>query len=620
MTRGDRHAAAGLLSSGQAPHVGRVVGWVAARVLRPPNEVSVWRACTVARSLRAQRRRPEAVAAYQKAVEGAAIVFGEHAPQTAVVRSALAVVLLELADFARAVPLLRTSLSDLVGVLGDAAPLVTANRAHLGLALVLAGKTAEDLPQVEEGLSFADAAMAQLPDAGEPRGCLTSNAKFEVLTAWDEAARVLMAAQPDVARTLLTRALQLAEELLNTADQADVRRRLVSVAEQLASHLATNNAKAEAERLYRRALAIAQQVESSDAATSKDRRNVAALMTKLADVLTDTGRFKDAADLYRRGLDAQQQFLNDAENGVGQRQSLAAMYQRVGVVATQVGMMDEAAEMLQRGLVVAEGLVDASPEREDFQRGSLKALMNAARLPGDDTPPHQTLAWARRALEIAEVLVVRHPHDKLCQRDLAAAIYCLGVVTADAGDVTAAEALHRRAIGVLEALSSSDGEDADVRRTMAACWVKLGDCAVKLRRREEAADWHHKALLAREQLLAINPGDIEAARDLADSCERLAALRRAEDRSQADVLLDRAVELRRLAHNAAPDRVDTTMELALALHRLWKHHPHQQPQPRRLADEERVRELLAPLERQGRLSAAGHEALAWARVEEGAGA
>ncbi|WP_156094942.1 tetratricopeptide repeat protein [Nocardia lijiangensis] len=261
----------------------------------------------------------------------------------------------------------------------------------------------------------------------------------------------------------------------------------------------------EAERLYRQSLAIKQELGDSE--------TIAVTLHQLGILAGDRGDFEEAERLYRQSLTVSEE-LGDAA-------TIAITLHQLGILAGNLGDFDEAERLYRRSLAIKEELGNLSGIAASLhQLGMLAAgrgeLGAAERL-------------YRRSLEIREEL------GDLS--GIAASLHQLGMLAEGRGDYGEGERLYRQTL----AMSKELGDDA----TVAIAATSLGFLESARNQFAEAVHWQLVALLLRVELERAGMAMVDLGRNVRALLELRRRMGRAEFLAKVTDLLS-SEEARRL--------------------------------------------------------------------------
>jgi tetratricopeptide (TPR) repeat protein len=305
----------------------------------------------------------------------------------------------------------------------------------------------------------------------------------------------------------------------------------VAVLTNLAGLLHATNRLAEAEPLIRRALAIYEKRNGAN------HPNVARALNNLAQLLQDTNRLAEAEPLMRRALAIDEQSLGPEHPSVGIDLNNLARLLNASNRAV------EAERLYRRALAIGEQSL--GPDHPDVAI----RLNNLANLLGDTNRLAEAEPLFLRALAINEqVFGLEHPEVAICLNGLARLLQATD-------RVSDAERLYRRALAIAEPSLGPDHPD------VAICLNNLASLLQNTNRLAEAEPLCRRALTIWEQSLGARHPQVAAA------LNNLAMLLRASNRAdEAQPLLGRAVAIWERSLGADhPDLANALNNLAILL-------------------------------------------------------
>jgi len=339
---------------------------------------------------------------------------------------------------------------------------------------------------------------------------------------------VLLQAQGKLAEAepLYRRALAIHEKVLG-AEHPDT----ASSLNNLANLLQDQGKLAEAEPLHRRALAI------HEKALGAEHPNTATTLNNLASLLKDQGKLAEAEPLYRRALAIHEKALG------AEHPNTATTLNNLASLLKDQGKLAEAEPLHRRALAIREKVLGA--EHPD----TAQSLNNLAYLLKDQGKLAEAEPLYRRALDIQEkVLGAEHP-------DTASSLNNLAYLLKDQGKIAEAEPLYRRALDIQEKVLGAEHPDTATTLNNLAVLLKAeGKLA-------EAEPLHRRALAILEEVLgAEHP-------DTAKSLNNLAYLLKDQGKlAEAEPLLRRALDIQEKVLGAEhPDTATTLNNLAVLL-------------------------------------------------------
>jgi serine/threonine-protein kinase len=319
----------------------------------------------------------------------------------------------------------------------------------------------------------------------------------------------------------------------------------------------------EAEKVYRRSVALFEALAREDPSDAEPRRGLARSLGGLELILASVGRQAEALALVEqmrtllRGLAE----ADPSDFEVRKQWARAEM-----IYGFMIGRPAERVAADERAIALLETPASSGPPREPPRAelaevyGALASgLMDVGRV-------DEGLAAYRRSCELGEELFRAHPEDAKTGHELARSLGNLGVNLSNLGGPTEALAAYDRALEVLEALGKSNPTIITI--PAAAAWLN-GTTAVDLMtlgRDAEALTALERARASRETLIRANPSLTRNHEQLAWVLRQMATIHLRSGRlADALAALDRAqAATQRLADDHTDDR-DYPLDLAEVL-------------------------------------------------------
>lgn len=326
------------------------------------------------------------------------------------------------------------------------------------------------------------------------------------------------------AEAVYRRALAIAEKTLGPThtNTAAIRTRLAGVYQHQARY-------ADAEAMYRRSLAI------EEKALGARHPDLMITLNNLANAMQRQGKYSDAEALYRRALP-----IAEAAKGAGHA-DVAQVLNNLAVLASAQGKLGDAERLHQRALAIREKALNAGHPDLAF---SLNNLAGIYKMQGKNA---EAEALFRRAIPILErTLGGSHP-------EVAIAINNLALVSESQGKLGDAEALYLRALPMLEkALGPDHPNVAAALNNLAIIYEHRGKYA-------DAGALHQRALAIKEKALGAGHPDVALV------LNNLALVQQRQGKyAEAGQLYARALRIRENTRGAShPDVAVTLNNLAL---------------------------------------------------------
>ena len=313
----------------------------------------------------------------------------------------------------------------------------------------------------------------------------------EVPPEWDltdltlEVGEFLAVAGPwDAAQQILSKAFHASHATDNTPQRVDILQKFASL-------LWKKGSLAEAENLFRQALALSELLLGADDPGS------AAILTCLGEVLREKGDLENARNIQSRALAIFEQKL-----GSGDPNTVASMM-HLGFACSEMGDLDAAERYLERALELSERIFGK-------ERGSASHILNGLAMVSKARKDlHRALDFCQRALLARERdIVPTHP-------DLVPVLFNLGSILFDLGNYAAAEPVLKRAREIREA-SFHEGD-----QTTAKLLLLLGLTLGYQHKYSASIEVLYASLHLKEALLGRDHPETVLVRQLIDAIEVL---------------------------------------------------------------------------------------------------
>ena len=311
-------------------------------------------------------------------------------------------------------------------------------------------------------------------------------------------------AKREIRRGLLGQAerhyLEIMAALQPMRSRPDGKRRIGIASHQLGRVAEERGRWDEAEKWFRKALAIEEEIGS--------RQHILGAYQELGRVAHERGRLDEAEEWYRKALAIREE--------VGDYQGMASTYHQLGMVARERGRLGEAEEWYRTSLAIRTQASDRPEMAKSFHE-----LGNIALLGGRLAEAEE---WYRKSLAIVEEVRDR--------TGMANTYDMLGVVAQRRGGLREAEDWYRNSLALKEETGNRPG--------MAVAYARLGLLAREQGELREALDWTVRCVASFDEF--PHPATGTAPQDLARLTEHLgmAALedawrRVAEDELPGDI-------------------------------------------------------------------------------------
>jgi serine/threonine protein kinase/tetratricopeptide (TPR) repeat protein len=373
--------------------------------------------------------------------------------------------------------------------------------------------------------------------------------QLELLGPWQIAAR-----HPE-AEVALQQALPLLEAQAKDDPAGAWRRQLAGAYQDLGHVLSGKGQGKEAERYFRGALAISEQLAAEFPKHPNMQYTLARAQQLLGYQLQLNGQPREAEQLYRRSIALRTRQVADFPSTPQYRSGLAETYLYLFLLLRAERCFEEAEQVHREGLEQARKLVAEAPNRA----WHLRLLMDMVRAHGvmlaTQGRPREAEKAFREVLAISQKHLTDFPTTSIRPR-VATAFYCLAGVLRDTDRNQEAEGAYRQAVQAYEkefAESPDAAKQPGYREALATIHRDLASLLASRGRPQEAKELYRKSI-------ELSPNPAAAQNGLAR------VLATAADPRLRDPEL--GVELATQAVALAPDQGDYWNTLGLAQYRV----------------------------------------------------
>ncbi len=314
----------------------------------------------------------------------------------------------------------------------------------------------------------------------------------------------------------------------------------------------------EAERSFRRAIEIHDELERERQSTATIMRARARLLLNFGNVLHRNGRLDEAIRNFQRAISICERLMAVAPASPHDRAQLAIGLSDLGFVRFAQGETAEAERNVRRAVDFWQSLADEFPEIPDHRKRLESGLTRLAIILARMGRIKETEEADLKAIKLAEALVAEAPAVPDLQADLIRNLGNFGNFLQDTGRSLEAEATLRRAIDLAEKLSASFPKIDEYRVFFVALnWYNLGDL-LRANHRARDAETAYGQVIEIMQSVPANTGDVLLSKLIHGGALGYAGQYRLErgEFALAARLLERAVDICRAAAKLAPGNPD----------------------------------------------------------------
>lgn len=308
----------------------------------------------------------------------------------------------------------------------------------------------------------------------------------------------------------------------------------------------------EAERAYRDAQDIFQQLVDRQPSDQQHQRSLALCYNNLGQVLQKRGDMPAAQTALQRALAMQQALAKSSVVATEVQPELATTNVNLGLLCSQLNNKQQAALHYQAAITIQESIRQASPESATNLHSLATSYNNLSSLylPAQPTAARQ---WNERAIALQIALVRKFPARRNYQSDLALSYNNLGAILTQLANFREAELCFRDAILIQERLVKIAPLVSSYQRDLAASFNNLGMSQTNAQDFTAAAATFEQALELQQELVAANPQDLNLLSGLGGIYNNLGMVQqRNEQLEKASATFAQAIAQQRAAHERAP--------------------------------------------------------------------
>ncbi|MGZ0173471.1 MAG: protein kinase domain-containing protein [Planctomycetales bacterium] len=329
----------------------------------------------------------------------------------------------------------------------------------------------------------------------------------------------------DTAERLYRRAHAIARQLFETNSDDPLARRNLSVSlDRLGDLVASQGNLPEAARLFGESLDIRRRLAESDLGNAQGQRNLSAALEKLGDLAMSQRNLPGAAQLFGESLNIRRQLVKSAPGNAEWQFDLGISNERLGNLAQARGDLGAASRFHQARHEIIKRLAESDPGHAAWQRDlwvSFGKLGDLASAQGD--LPRARKFWGDAHL-ITRRLAESDPGNAQWQRDLSVSLHNLGELTTSKEKLPEAARLFGESLDIRRRLAESDPDNVQWQRNLSVSLQKHGELATSQENLPEAARLFGESLDIHQRLAESDPSNALWQRDLAISSERLGDL------------------------------------------------------------------------------------------------
>ncbi len=352
---------------------------------------------------------------------------------------------------------------------------------------------------------------------------------------------------------------------------------------------------------YEEGLGIRRDLVERVATNTQWQRDLSVSLDRIGDVKLRAGDAPGALAAYQEGLGIARDLVARDVTNTQWQSDLSASLDRIGDVKLQAGDAPGALTAYQEGLGILRDLVARDATNTVWQRDlsvSLIKIGDVKRRAGD-TPG--ALAAYQEGLGIRRDLVARDATNTQWQRDVSVSLDRIGDVKRRAGDAPGALAAYQEGLGIARDLVARDATNTQWQRDVSVSLNKIGDVKLRAGDAPGALAAYQEGLGIARDLVARDATNTQWQRDVSVSLSKIGDVKlRAGDVPGALAAYEEGLGIAR--DLVARDATNTQWQTDLFVS-LWKIQGISRKSDDRIRLLREARDILAPLEKAGKLSA-----------------
>lgn len=315
----------------------------------------------------------------------------------------------------------------------------------------------------------------------------------------------------------------------------------------------------EAERAYRDAQAIFEQLVRAQSNDQQHQRSLALCFNNLGQVLQKRGDMAAAQTELQRAVTMQQVLVKNPSAATEVQSELATTNVNLGLLFSQLNNRQQAAVHYQAAITIQEAIRQASPENEANLQSlatsynSLSSLYLPTQNSAVTAPAAAARKWVERAIGLQIGLVRKFPTRRNYQSDLALSYNNLGAIHSRSANFREAELCYRDAILIQERLVKIAPLMSSYQRDLAASFNNLGMMQANAQEFTAAEATFGQALELQQELVTANPHDLNLLSGLGGIYNNLGMVQQQNEQfEKASATFAQAIAQQRAAHERAP--------------------------------------------------------------------
>ena len=264
----------------------------------------------------------------------------------------------------------------------------------------------------------------------------------------------------------------------------------------------------EADRSYRKALAIREALVAQEPENILFRRWLTTSYTRVAHILQVQADLPGALEYHGKALAVCKQNAADSPSDPKILSDLALCHAQFGYMQGLNGRTEEALENTRKAVVIMEELAAADPNDSKTRENLTYCYDRVAEVLTSFAHNHaEALLLYRKIFKETETRLAAEPSNTTLRRAHAVSYYNVALVSAKLGDTKTALDSSRQSLAMFVDMSSKDPQNEEFRQVVATVQTTVCENMIKTGDAAEAINLLNQSLLTLEKSFAASPSD-----------------------------------------------------------------------------------------------------------------
>ncbi len=264
----------------------------------------------------------------------------------------------------------------------------------------------------------------------------------------------------------------------------------------------------EADKSYRKALAIREALVAQEPKNVLFRRWLTTSYSKVAHILQVEADLPGALEYHGKALAVCKQNAADSPNDPKILSDLALCYAQFGYMQGLNGRTEDALENTRKAVVIMEELAAADPNDNKTRDNLTYCYDRVAEVLASSAQNHaEALLLYRKIYKMTEARLAAEPSNTRLRRAHAVSHYNVALVSARLGDTKTALDSSRQSLAIFVDMLSKDPQNEEFRQVVATVQTTVCEMMIKTGDAAEAIKLLNQSLLTLEKSFAASPSD-----------------------------------------------------------------------------------------------------------------